>query len=231
MSTAKPDDKAQSRTATPKFDMNANVIVRRYIPMAIVFLSALIMMSDYYVTGTIINTTALNINSFVTVIMAFLMVLGTIGTYLRHIRNVRRKGRRWYMSAYAIIFLTVVVIMGTGLGLTNSTYQYFYTNFYSWPDLSVASLHAFGTVTCILYAVRCRNLEEILFAIGALFGYLMLSTVGAAASPYIVQVGQWIADQPFIGATRAITIVMAIGMFGSGLRTMLARRGSGAEFR
>jgi len=79
--------------------------------------------------------------------------------------------------------------------------------------------------------MRCRNLEEILFAIGALFGYLTLSTVGAAASPYIVQVGQFIADQPFIGATRAITIVMAIGMFGSGLRTILGRKGSGAEFR
>jgi len=173
MSTTKPDDnKAQSRMAMPKIDMNANVIIRRYIPMAIVFLSAVIMMSDYYVTGTVINTTASNIASFNNVIMGFLMVLGTIGIYLRHIRNVRRKGRRWYMSVYGIIFLSFVIVLGTGLGLTSSTYQYFYTNFYSWPDLSVASLHAFGTVTCILYAMRCRNLEEILFAIGALFGYL-----------------------------------------------------------
>jgi len=233
MSTTKSDDKDKvpSRLTIPKIEMSQTLLVRRYIPMAIVFVTAVLTITDYYVSYPPINTGAADLQQWVTMIMGFLMVLGTIGVYLRHIRNVRRRGVRWPISAYGIGLLTFVIVLGTGLGLNSSTYNYFYNYFYSWPDLSIAGLHAFGTMTCILFAVRCRNLEEILFAFGALFGYLTLSTVGAAASLSILQIGQWINDQPFMAATRVITIVMGIGMIGSGLRSILARRGSGTEWR
>ena len=198
-----------------------SLFIRRNIPLYIGLLCFAIVLGGVFLQYTPIDDAAGLVRNWATLIAPFLLTLGTITLVRRHVRNVMRKGERWYLSIYLVVLLGLTILLGLTFGMTSSEYLFVYNTFYIYPFTTVATLHGFSTMVSFYRMARIRSIESAFFVLSAVMIIMTNAKFGSVISPVIPEIGTWINNNAAAAAMRAVLIASGIAAISQALKSLL----------
>jgi hypothetical protein len=199
-------------------------IVKMQIPLILTAVIGLLMIIEFFFPMPA-SVTSLNVTlrSFVTIISAAALILGTIVLTIFHGKKIGTKGSEWY---YSIVYvLAFVVTAGLGvLDVRDTTFLWIYNNMTSPIGAALYSLTAFYITSAAYRVLRARNLNSAVLLVCALVILLMLIPIGAILFPPVLPLGTWIRDFPSGAGFRGMIIGTSLGIMGLGVRVFMGRQ-------
>jgi hypothetical protein len=160
------------------------------------------------------------------VIQATALGLAFITLFFYHGRHVqRRTPGQWYLSAWLIIIMTIVTILGLIPPITkHALYQRFYNDIYIPSNIALYGIMACFIASATYRAFRARTMDGAMCLIAAGAVLVGMNTpLGDMISPIIPQIASWFVLVPQMGGGRTLIFLTAIGMIGLTLRLVTGR--------
>lgn len=199
-----------------------SVVMRKHIPLGITLGIGIFLILDYFIAlPTGIDAFARDLINWGVVITAFAMALGAVNLTLTHGSRILKKGEEWYFSAVLVAMLWMFIIVGVGLGSSDSSYKFISGSFYSPLTATMyASILPFMATAC-LRAFRARSRVGAVLLISG--GLVMIGNTSIIElfAPYMPFVKEWIMTVPNMAAYRGMTIGAGLGNLLLGIRTLL----------
>lgn len=199
-------------------------IVRRQIPIAIVFVTSILVMVDYFlkIDGTGPVVTALQ--NWGIVLTAFTLGFGAVNLFYLHSRHIRRRTPgQWFFSIWLLLMVVVFAGIGVMYGATSSTYTWLYNSSYFALSATVYSSLGFYMTSGIYRSLRARNIEAVLLLITGSIAVMRNAPALAVAFPLLIDMDKWLSDTIVTSAQRGIMIGAALGAIALGIRTLTGR--------
>jgi len=199
-------------------------IVKMQIPLILTAVIGLLMIIEFFFPMPA-SVTSLNVTlrSFVTIISAAALILGTMVLTIFHGKKIGTKGSEWY---YSIVYVVAFVVTA-GLGVLNvrdTTFLWIYNNMTSPIGAALYSLTAFYITSAAYRVLRARNLNSAVLLVCALVILLMLIPIGAILFPPVLPLGTWIRNFPSGAGFRGMIIGTSLGIMGLGVRVFMGRQ-------
>ncbi|MBN1149907.1 hypothetical protein JXA84_01655 [candidate division WOR-3 bacterium] len=193
--------------------------MKRYIPLAITFLSGMMIIASFYVPRYPIGEAANTLKNWYMVVAVFSMILGILNLIRVNSIKIMKKRKGWIYSSIIIFSLLVTVFAGWGGGMEEgSAFDYIFSHFYTPLNATMFSLLAFFVASASFRAFRARNLEAGLLLLAAILVMLGRVPIGKMIFPYLPSVQAWIMEIPNTAGQRAIMIGAALGVISTSLR-------------
>ena len=199
-----------------------SVFNRREIFVVLTFVTGFLTITDYFVVVPIINDVVKTLISWTVLLAYFAIVLGLVNIVFFHTKRLTRRQPQMIYSAWLLIILVGITLLGVTQGTNHFLYQFFFTNVYTPLGIAGYGIMTFFIASAAFRALRARTLESMLLVLSLIFIVLYNAPVGALV-PIIPQIGFWIQSVPSNSGMRGIIIGMAIGALGIGLRTLIGR--------
>jgi len=199
-------------------------IVKMQIPLILTAVIGLLMIIEFFFPMPA-SVTSLNVTlrSFVTIISAAALILGTMVLTIFHGKKIGTKGSEWY---YSIVYVVAFVVTA-GLGVLNvrdTTFLWIYNNMTSPIGAALYSPTAFYITSAAYRVLRARNLNSAVLLVCALVILLMLIPIGAILFPPVLPLGTWIRNFPSGAGFRGMIIGTSLGIMGLGVRVFMGRQ-------
>ena len=199
-------------------------IVKMQIPIILTAVIGLLMIIEFFFPMPA-SVTSLNVTlrSFVTIISAAALILGTIVLTIFHTKRVGTRGSEWY---YSVVYVLAFVITA-GLGVLNvrdTTFLWIYNNMTSPIGAALYSLTAFYITSAAYRVLRAKNWSGAILLVSALVVLLMLIPIGAILFPPVLPLGTWIRNFPSGAGFRGMIIGTSLGVMGLGVRVFMGRQ-------
>jgi len=217
-----------------------SVVVRRYIPQAIVSAIILLMVAFYflYISKPVsdkMTSADKALTDWGVIIAAFAAIVGGTDILRFHLNQIRRGGvRQAPFSSLTIAFeLTMVILALYGLYLsyaapelkititTQPQFQWLYTYLYAPMDAAMYSILVFYIASASYRAFRVRNVMAGLLLVVAFLVMMGNTSLGALVWPGFLGLRDWIMTVPNTAAFRPITMGAGFGIVITGLRLLL----------
>lgn len=200
----------------------SETFLRREGPIIVMFITCMIQILEYFFTNPTVKTLGTEFRSWGSIIAAFALGIGVIGTLMIHINRVRRREEGfWYHSVWFLLLFSFMVATGIIVGTNTPIYQWLYDTILANLWATMLGTTGFFIIYASYRAFRARNLEAVVMLTAGIFTifknilFLRRSWEGF----YII--GDWIFKVPTTGAIRAMTIGASIGMIVLSLRALL----------
>jgi hypothetical protein len=195
--------------------------VKIYLPLIVVFVTALLVLVDFFTTGLVDNIGHV-LALWVSLIAGFLLLLGLANISTVHFQRIRQGHPKRLYSLALLVSMVVVILAGVigrvaGYqdGVSNWIFQYIYQPLAT----TLFSLLAFLLINAALRTLRIGTIESTLLVIGALI--VLLGQVAFAPFNGLHSISQWFQDYPVLGIIRGILIGTALGAIATSLRYLL----------
>lgn len=195
--------------------------MKREGPLAVAFLSGVIVLSGYFFNYKPLIDLAAEVVRWRIIVAAFALALGGINMLRLHGRVVTGKKTNWPYSAIFIVAFAAYFILGVTLSPNSSQYQYVWKNIYQPAASTMYSFTLFYMTSACWRAFRIRNWQAGVMMVTGVVVLLGQVGIGSAISPVIPQISNWIVGNPSAGAIRAITIGGSLGMIMMSMRVIL----------
>ena len=201
-----------------------SLLVRRQIPILIVFVSALLVMVDYFLkipgTGPVVK----DLQNWGIILTAFALGFGAVNLFYLHTRHIsRRTAGQWPFSIWLLLMIVVFAVIGVATGPTGPQYSWLYNASYFALNATVYSSLGFYMTTGCYRALRARNAEAALLLVVGAIALLRNAPAVAVGVPIIIPMEAWLSSIPTTSAQRGIMIGAALGAIALGVRTMIGR--------
>jgi len=195
--------------------------VKRVGPLLVTYVIGASMLFEFFFKVPVVNKLGEMIRSWIPIITAFLLLVGTVNLILIHIKNIQRKISGWYKSVLLILAFCITVAVGLSMGQESQVYDFIFTNVLNAAGSTMFALTAFYIGSSSFRAFRATNLYAAILLVAG--GVVMLARVpvGEYISPAMPYIGQWIMDFPNVAGQRGIMIAMGIGFVAQCLRIIL----------
>jgi hypothetical protein len=208
-----------------------STLFRRDLPLAMMFILAVILIIDYYFPVPIAGEIGATTLSWASLIVTFALGMGAVNMNRMHIRNiVDRTPGRWDLSVvWMFVFLSMMAI-GLGLGVTSSTFVTIYNNNAIVITQAAYSCLAFMIISGAYRAFRARTLEATLLLLTALAVMMGNITIGGVIWQGFLPIRNFVMAIFTTSVQRGIAITAACGLVVVCLRTILGwEKGISAE--
>jgi hypothetical protein len=199
-------------------------LIKMQIPIVLTTIIGLLMIIEFFFPMPA-PVTSLNValRSFVTIISAAALILGTIVLTIYHSKKIGTRNGEWY---YSIVYvLAFVVTAGLGvLDVRDTTFLWIYNNMTSPIGAALYSLTAFYITSAAYRVLRARNWNSAVLLVSALVILLMLIPIGAILFPPVLPIGTWIRNIPSGAGFRGMIIGTSLGIMGLGVRVFMGRQ-------
>jgi hypothetical protein len=195
-----------------------SVTIRRYIPMAIVWIVAIIALVDFF-TGTLTDTVG-TLSAWGTIVAAGLIVTASISFVIRGIYGIMawRRGsaeekKKFYAieTAYAIGLYVILTVIYLFKGSASDEFVFTIVRVLvpSWMAgiAYTASFIAIG----IAYHWGVRSVETALFAISTCIALIARAPIIGAVAPILLELGDWCEQFLWSPVSRTFTIMAGLG--------------------
>jgi len=201
-----------------------SLLVRRQIPILIVFVSALLVMVDYFLkipgTGPVVK----DLQNWGIILTAFALGFGAVNLFYLHTRHIsRRTAGQWPFSIWLLLMIVVFAVIGVATGPTGPQYSWLYNASYFALNATVYSSLGFYMTTGCYRALRARNAEAALLLVVGAIALLRNAPAVAVGLPVIIPAEAWLSAIPTTSAQRGIMIGASLGAIALGVRTMIGR--------
>ena len=195
--------------------------LKRTVPLAIAFLSGIILMLQYFIPHPASETVLQYSQDWLTTIAYVAMLLGVGSLLQSHSLKIRRQVPGWGYSAVALITFGLTVLAGfhgkeDGPG---GPLNWIYENLLNQMSATMFSILGFFIASAAFRAFRARSLESTLLLLAAVIIMLGQVPVGAHL-PGIPEAAAWILAVPTTAAKRAIMFGVALGSIATALRVI-----------
>ncbi len=195
-----------------------SITVRRYIPMGIVWIVAIIAIVDFF-TGSLTSVVG-QLSAWGTIVAAGLIVTASISFVIRGIYGIMawRRGsaeekKKFYVveTAYAIVLYVILMVIYFAKGSASDEFVFTIVRVLvpSWMAgiAYTASFIAIG----IAYHWGVRSVETALFAISTCVALTARAPIIAASFPTILALGTWMETFLWSPVSRTFTIMAGLG--------------------
>lgn len=192
-----------------------------YIPLVIIYLSGIVVLLDVFTDGLLDEAAAL-LGLWVSIILAFALLLGLGNILLVHFRRIRKGGINALYSL--VLLISAGGVIGVGIAgqvtgqretYTGWIYQYLYQPLVT----TLFSLLAFLSLLAAVKALRIGTIESFLLLIGAVI--VLLGQVSLTPFANLTAISRWFQDYPVQGILRGVLIGAALGATAASLRYLL----------
>ena len=195
-----------------------SVTIRRYIPMAIVWIVAIIALVDFF-TGALTDTVGM-LSAWGTIVASGLIVTASLSFVIRGIYGIMawRRGsaeekKKFYAieTAYAIALYVILTVIYIFKGSASDEFVFTIVRVLvpSWMAgiAYTASFIAIG----IAYHWGVRSLETALFAISTCVALIARAPITGAVFPQMLELGDWMEQFLWSPVSRTFTIMAGLG--------------------
>ena len=200
-------------------------IIKKYIPLAIVFVFGMITLASYYVPHRTSEEYLEWINRWENIVSAFALFLGMISLFYVHYKKIERKVDGWGYSLFVYIGFLIIMVAAmishgdiskggkvTCLGWT-------FNNIYNPLSATMFSVLAFFIISTAYRAFRIKSTSAFMLFLAGLI--LMLGNIPLGEIIWdklfswthitIAEIKNWIINVPSTAGKRGIMIGIAIG--------------------
>jgi hypothetical protein len=186
--------------------------MRKALPTAILSFVATIILVDYWFKVPVINNTAKDITTWVSLIANVALGLGAVNLLLVHSRHIRLKRQEWGNSAVLIALMLFVAVVGIARSSNSPTYRWLYDNINVPIGSTLFATAAFQIASASYRTFRARNVEAALLLLTGIFVMLGKVPLGEMMASWMPTFAQWILDVWNTAAQRGIMMCTAIGL-------------------
>ncbi len=200
-------------------------LVKKYIPLTIVFIFGIVTLASYYVPHKTSERYLETINIWQNIVSAFALFLGAISLFYAHYRKIQRKVDGWGYSLFVYIgFLVIMIaaIVSNGKISEEGKVTYLgwtFTNIYNPLSATMFSVLAFFIISTAYRSFRIKNFPAFLLFIAGLILMLGNTPIGEIiwdklfgwTNTTIAQIKDWVMQVPATAGKRGIMIGIAIG--------------------
>jgi hypothetical protein len=211
-----------------------SITIRRYIPMGIIWIVALITLADFF-TGSLSSITG-QFTAWGTIVGAGLIVTASVSFIVRSIYGIMawrrgsaedRKKFYAYETAYAVALYVILFIIYVLQGSASEWFVFTIIRVLipSWMAgiAYTASFIAIG----IAYHWGVRSVETALFAFSTCIALLARAPITGAIAPWLLDFGNWMELSLWSPVARTFTIMAGLGALTMLMNTL---RGKQAGF-
>ncbi len=195
--------------------------MKREGPVLVAFLTGVIILAGYFIDNKPVADLASQIVRWQMIIAAFALAIGGVNMVRFHGEKVKNKKVDWPYSCIFLVSFLAYFILGVSKSPSSSQYMYIWQNLYQPASSTMYSFTLFYMTSACWRAFRIRNWQA---AVMMLVGSVVLLGqvgLGAALSPAIPLISDWIVANPNAAAIRAITIGGSLGMVMMSARVIL----------
>jgi hypothetical protein len=203
------------------------LLKRKEITLAIVWITVLIVFADYFIGGEALNNTFKSLTvDWVVIIANIAIIVGGLAVFQRSVilaqgSNLELSERAMY--AWQVIVAAGLFLLGTTLGIESSLYNWIY-NYILVPSWrTVYTIIIFFMATASYRAFRARTTPAAVMLICALLVLLRNAPIGEAIWSGFYDLGTWVLDVVNLSASRAIMIGAMIGATSLLIRILLGK--------
>ncbi|MEM2127491.1 MAG: hypothetical protein QXH67_04630 [Candidatus Bathyarchaeia archaeon] len=197
--------------------------LRIRIPVLVVLITGTVLIFEYFFAYPTLKTLSSEFQKLGVLIFSMAMIMGLVGVTLNGMRKImKRAPGEWYLNLWLLIVLYIWVIVGVIITPTHSFYTWLFNTFITSLYQAMLALPAFSLFVAIYRAYRIRlNIDSLLLISSLLVVMLTGVPIGEAIFTGAVDLRKWIIEIPVAAAERGLVIVMALGVVGICLRTIL----------
>jgi hypothetical protein len=205
-----------------------SLVTRRYIPIGIVFVTALLVMSEYFLNIPAvtpqIKLAVKDIQNWCIIMSAFTLGFGAVNLFILHSRRItRRTPGQWVFSIWLLVVIVIFTVIGVAYGPTSGIYSWLYNSSYFALSATVYSSLGFYMTSGVYRALRARNFEAGLLLIVGVIVLMRNAPAIAVAVPILIDMEKWLSSIITTSAQRGIMIGASLGAIALGVRTMIGR--------
>jgi hypothetical protein len=183
----------------------------------------LMLVEFFFPMPQVFIDTNVTLRSFVTIVSAAALILGTVILTIAHVRRISIRKPEWYYSIIYLIAFAVSAALGL-ISVRETNFMWIYNNMTSPIGAALYSLTAFYITSAAYRVFRARNWNAAVLLITGFIVLMMLIPVGAAIFPPIVPIGEWIRSFPSSAGFRGMIIGTSLGTIGLGVRIYTGRQ-------
>ena len=202
----------------------SNRLAKISIPIWLTAIFGILMIIEFFFSmPKIVTDTNTLLRSWVTIVSAAALILGTLILTIAHIKRTYERKTGWY---YSLIYIGSFIVAGA-LGLISvreTNFMWIFNNMTSPIGAALYSLTAFTITSAAFRVFRARNWKATVMLVTGFIVLMMLLPVGAAIFPPIVPIGEWIRSFPSSAGFRGMIIGISLGTIGLGVRIFLGRQ-------
>lgn len=209
------------------------MLIKRYIPLAIVFVFGIMTLATYYIPPKLAQDYYLEtMNKWINIVAAFAFLLALLSLFYSHYNKIKRKVDGWGYSIFVYIGFLVVVVCAiksegqlmTGPALTSLGWIFRFL--YNTLSASMFAVLAYYIVSTAFRSFRIKTLQAFVLFMAALFfiigkvplGNVLWNKLFFWTNVSISQVTDWIINVPSVAAKRGIMIGIAVGAIVTSLK-------------
>jgi len=201
-----------------------SLLVRRQLPILIVFVAALLVMIDYFVKIPGTGPAVTDLQNWGIILTAFALGFGAVNLFYLHTRHIsRRTPGQWPFSIWLLVMIAVFAIVGVALKPTSKEYSWMYNASYFALSATVYASTGFFIASGVYRSLKVRNLEAAVLLLAGGATLLRNAPVLAANVPLLISLDSWLSAVPTTSAQRGIMIGASLGAIALGVRTMIGR--------
>jgi len=206
-------------------------LIKRQIPIFLVFLFGIIITSDWFIKWQPLQYTAQTLMNFQVILFSAMIYFGMVNLNIVHSRNIRKnlKSKKYYdvfTSVLLIGFLAIATIIGVFFGPKDPKYMFIYNNIYTPLTLTMGILITLNISSAIYRVLRPRSIETTLLFVVALITIIINIPSTSVYFPFLISIKKWIMDILVKSTYRSITIGLGLGGILLGLRVLIGKETS-----
>jgi len=201
-----------------------SLFVRRQIPIIIVFVTAAVVMADYFLKITGTGPVVKDLQNWGIILTAFSLGFGAVNLFVLHSRHIsKRTPGQWPFSIWLLVMIVAFAVVGVATGPNSTQYSWMYNSSYFALSATVYSSLGFYMTSGCYRALRARNAEAVLLLIVGSIALVRNAPAAAVGIPGLIEAEAWLSAIPTTSAQRGIMIGAALGAIALGVRTMIGR--------
>ncbi len=188
-------------------------------PALTVFITAMIIMADYFVRDSTISYIATVTRNTTILLSAFALGVGCVNLMVVNYAYLRKRTPgMWMFGAFLLFLLPVLTI----LSYMNSPIFTIWYNYINAPvEIAIGSLLGYFIISGTYRTYKLRNVYRFLIIFSTIVVMLTNVPIGALIWPGFAPMGSWILNYAGVGGIRALLIVAAFGTISMGIRAIL----------
>jgi hypothetical protein len=196
--------------------------MRREAPLIIMAVSCIIQLVEYFFTNPTLKAVGSELRTWGSIISAFALGIGVIGTIMIHYNRVRtREAGFWPHSLWFLALFGFMCVIGWGVGTDAAIYQWLFSNILSNLWATMLGTTGFFIIYAAYRAFRARNLEAVIMLTAGILTIFKNVLVLRSYWEGFYSIGNWIFRIPTAAAMRGMTIGASIGLAVLSLRAIL----------
>jgi hypothetical protein len=195
--------------------------VKRTVPLAVGFVSGLIVLAKYFIDNQALASWGTTVVSWRTLVAAFALGVGTVNLIQTHLGRIAKKQKGWDSSLLLVVSLVGFTYLGIAKGTADPVYKWGFDYLYQPIYSAISSLLAFMITSASYRAFKVKDWQAAVLMVTAVV--VMLGQVGVGSLIYkgIPAWSNWIMNVLNTAGMRGITIGGALGAVALSLRVLL----------